>query len=260
MNEPLYDTIGKTYNTNRSADPRIVVTLLKLLDLPEGATIADIGAGTGNYSNALADLGYRITAIEPSNVMRKQAKPHKNVRWLEGYAEAIPLPDSSVAGVIIVLALHHFSSIQKASVELHRICPDGPVAILTYDPRKSNEFWFNKYFPEIYKRELDYFPAAAEVAGVLAGDNWKTEFTDFPLPCDLIDKNMHSGWNHPEIYFNEQMLNSSGFAKAPKSEVEQGLSRLREDLSSGTWDKRYGYLRKLKELNTGFLFVKLYKK
>jgi hypothetical protein len=44
--QPIYDTIGQKYNTNRQADPRITSKIKGLLDLPTGSTIADIGAGT----------------------------------------------------------------------------------------------------------------------------------------------------------------------------------------------------------------------
>jgi ubiquinone/menaquinone biosynthesis C-methylase UbiE len=256
--EPSYNTIGKNYNVNRRADPLIIATLKTLLDLPHGSLVADIGAGTGNYANAMADLGYRVIAVEPSEVMRKQAVPHENVKWLAGTAESLPLKDASVAGVIIVLAIHHFSSVKKTAAELHRICPGGPVVLLTYDPRRGKGFWFNEYFPEIYRREFELFPPIDEMAVLLAGNDWQAEISEFPLPRDLADKNMHSGWGAPKIYFNEQMrLNTSGFAKAGKAEVEKGLSRLKEELRTGEWDAKYGHLRKQDSLDTGFVFLKL---
>ena len=57
MSKTAYDTIGKDYNQNRRADGRLVDRIAGLLDLPAGAVIADIGAGTGNYAAALADRG-----------------------------------------------------------------------------------------------------------------------------------------------------------------------------------------------------------
>jgi ubiquinone/menaquinone biosynthesis C-methylase UbiE len=110
-----YDSIGRNYNLNRTADRRILAAIKDLLGLPTGSTIADIGAGTGNYSNALADLGYKIEAVEPAAEMRRQAIVNPRVHWLPGTAEAIPLMDKSVNGVIIILALHHFSKIPRAA-------------------------------------------------------------------------------------------------------------------------------------------------
>ncbi len=258
MNQPVYNTIGKNYNQNRRADPYILNRIIELLDLPAGSNIADIGAGTGNYANALGDLSYRIIAIEPSDVMLQQGKTHKNVTWLKGAAESIPLQENSVNGIIAILCIHHFTSLKEASKEFDRICPAGPVVVLTYDPRKGQDFWFNRYFPAIYKSELEKFPPVKEAAAILTSNDREAQLIDFPLPRDLIDKNMHSGWNRPEIYFNAQMrANTSGFAQADQSRVEQGLALLKNDLDTGLWDEKYGYLRKQAELHTGFVFIKL---
>ena len=62
-----YDRIGFGYNQHRAAEPSVVQSLVRLLDLPVGSVIADVGAGTGNYSNALAGHGYKLYAIEPSD-------------------------------------------------------------------------------------------------------------------------------------------------------------------------------------------------
>lgn len=72
--EPAYNTIGKGYTKHRQADIRIVDLLYSLLNLPNGSVIADIGAGTGNYSLALAHKGYKMKAVEPSIVMRTQSR------------------------------------------------------------------------------------------------------------------------------------------------------------------------------------------
>ena len=67
MTPPSYNDIGVSYKQTRAADPRIVARLIAYLNLPMGATIADIGAGTGNYGFALAEHGYVILAVEPSS-------------------------------------------------------------------------------------------------------------------------------------------------------------------------------------------------
>jgi protein-L-isoaspartate O-methyltransferase len=73
VNSTPYDSIGRNYNQNRTADHRVLAAINELLELPLGSAIADVGAGTGNYSNALADLGYKLEAVEPAGEMRRQA-------------------------------------------------------------------------------------------------------------------------------------------------------------------------------------------
>ena len=257
MNDATYDIIGDGYNKNRAADKRILKNIIDLLDLPAGKLVADIGAGTGNYTGTLANSGYRLFAIEPSGIMRKQAIPNSNISWISGLAEALPLRDRSMDGIIIVLAIHHFSDIHIAAKEMARVCPKGPLVILTMDPRESENFWFNDYFPEIELHVLKSFPPLHEVVNVFsANENWSTRVIKFPLPYDLVDKNMCSGWNRPEIYLDPRLRqNTSGFALASPSAVQEGLKRLENDLQSGKWDALNGHLRRQESFDAGFRFL-----
>ena len=261
MSKKVYNAIGVNYNVNRTADYRIIEKIIGLLNLPKGSIIADIGAGTGNYSNTLGDLGYKVFAVEPSDTMRHQAKPNDQVTWISGSAESIPLPDRSVQGIIVILAIHHFASLPSAAREMKRICPDGPLVLFTYDPRRGKEPWFKDYFPEIYQRDQMIFPPVDKVIETIVSDgSWSNEITSFPLPHDLSDKNMHSAWSEPEKYFDAQFRqNTSGFALAEPWVVQTGLAKLQKDLRSGVWDNQYGYLRNQKEFDAGFTFIKLQK-
>ena len=154
----LYNSIGKGYNHTRKPDRRILQYLTKLLDLPVGSVIADIGAGTGNYSKAMADIGYRVIAIEPSATMQSQAMPHPNIRWLSAKAEQIPLPDNSVDGAMIILALHHFSDRLAAIEEINRIVGNGKIVIFAFEQNKIPSFWLSDYFPYFIRDTKDTFP------------------------------------------------------------------------------------------------------
>lgn len=257
MNGSIYDIIGDSYNTNRTADERTVKIIIDLLNLPVDKLIVDIGAGTGNYTNALANSGYRLFAVEPSEIMRKQAVLNSNVKWTAGLAESLPLRDASMDGVVIVLALHHFSNIRSAAEEVARVCPDGPLVVLTMDPRESEEFWFYDYFPEIAQHVLKSFPKLNEVMDILSDTSkWSTQVIKFPLPHDFADKNMCAGWNRPEIYLDPMMRqNTSGFALASAPVVRRGITLLENDLQSGKWDKLNGYLRTKDSFDAGFRFL-----
>ena len=113
MTAEKYDSIGKTYNTTRQADPRITKSIISGLDLGLPSTVADIGAGTGNYSMELAESGFKVIAVEPSGVMRRQGRQHKNLQWLDGMAEDLPLEDKSMDGVVCILAAHHFAGLRR---------------------------------------------------------------------------------------------------------------------------------------------------
>ncbi len=253
----LYDAIGRDYNAHRAADRRIVDGLVRLLDLPAGAVLADIGAGTGNYANALADRGYEVVAVEPSAEMRGQAPAHDLVTWRAGTAEALPLDDASVDGLVVTLALHHFASLAQAVREFRRVCPAGPAVFFTFDGRRGERGWFADYFPELWVKDFDLFPAIEDVAAEIAQETgWRTEIEAFPLPNDLADLNMLSGWNRPELYLDPAMrANTSGFARARPEEVADGLERLARDLENGAWDRQHGHLRAQPAFDAGFLFL-----
>ena len=146
----LYNSIGAGYNNTRQPDLRIVEQLVSLLDLPPESTIADVGAGTGNYSNAIADRGHQVIAIEPSEVMQSQRKPHDRVSWLTAAAEQIPLPDNSVDGVLVMLALHHFNDLSLGIEEIARITK-GKIVIFAFEPDKIPQFWLSDYFPLFFR-------------------------------------------------------------------------------------------------------------
>ncbi len=132
----LFDAIGKTYNKTRIADDRIVSEIIRLADLGRGNhIIADIGAGTGNYSVALANAGFQIRAVEPSAIMLSQLGWKTNIERIAGCAEKIPLKTGCVDAAFSVLALPHFSDIKQAFGEMARILRKGPIILFSFDPQ-----------------------------------------------------------------------------------------------------------------------------
>ena len=220
----LYNSIGKNYNSTRKPDPRIVKRLLELLDLPQGSTIADVGAGTGNYSRAIADLGYKVVAIEPSEVMRNQAIPHPHISWLAGSAEQIPLGDRTVDGVIVMLALHHFSNLEQSLKEINRISRTGKMVLFAFEQVKIPEFWLTDYFPYFIRDTLTTFPSTQKIAQAIGKISQKEVIIiPYLLPPNLSDLFAASGWCKPEIYLDEQVRKGiSSFAKMPANELKAG--------------------------------------
>ena len=256
--KPIYERIGKGYSKHRRADERIVDQLARLLDLSPAAAIADIGAGTGNYSRALADLGFRVEAVEPSEEMRRQALPHPGVRWHVGTAERLPLADKSVDAVVCVLSAHHFSSLLSALAEIARVCDTGPVVWLTFDPREVDAPWLADYFPAIWRSAFPAFPALAEVCDAMASTTRRrVDVTPFLIPFDLEDCFVAAGWRRPEMYLDPKVRDCmSAFALAEPDGVQAGLKRLQTDLQAGTWRSTYGNLLNQDTVDWGYRFLK----
>lgn len=183
-----YDRIGHGYSRTRRSDPRIVEEITALLSLPVGSRIVDVGAGTGNYSNALAAAGYSVVAVEPSAAMRTQAPAHPSVIWRAGFAEALPLEDGEVQAAICIMAFHHFSNHRQALREMRRASGGGPVLLLTFEPRNLARLWLDDYFPDISLGDEELFPAIESVAAMMEEETGlRATIKPFPLPFDLLD-------------------------------------------------------------------------
>lgn len=252
----LFDMIGRTYDDTRQADDRIVARLTRLLNLPSGSEIADIGAGTGNYSIALADAGFRVRAIEPSSGMRCQARQQEDVEWFAGEAENIPLPDASVDGVVSTLAICHFANTRKAIAEMVRIARTKSVVIFTFDCDPGKLTWLYEYFPFFWE-SFEHMPSTTQLASILSdAASCKTDVESFPLPPDLKDNFAAASWRHPQRYLDEKYrANISSFRKAEPDAIIQSIRRLAEDLASGAWRERYESVMRLPALDAGYRFV-----
>lgn len=258
-----YNKIGRDYNLNRYADSRIINNLIELINVPNESLIADIGAGTGNYTNKLADYGFRVDAIEPSKLMINQAEKHTKVRWIESSAENIDLQKKSYDGVVSTLAIHHFKSIDTSLSNIYEILKENSyLVIFGADPRKiDNECWFKEYFGYLIDKAVDSYTEVFELISKLEliFKN-KVEYIPFKIPFDITDGFFYAGWQEPEKYLDENFRNSiSVFAKSTKKAVSESIAKLKSDLDTGVWDKKYGTIRNLKEYNGGYYFLKVKK-
>ncbi|HET9185390.1 MAG TPA: class I SAM-dependent methyltransferase [Solirubrobacterales bacterium] len=101
-------------------------------ELPQGATIADVGAGTGTFAIALAAraAGSTVVAVDgdPEALALAQAKPGSAaVSWRQGLAGELPLEGGSCERVVMSLLLHHLDAEDKraALAECRRVLRPG---------------------------------------------------------------------------------------------------------------------------------------
>jgi ubiquinone/menaquinone biosynthesis C-methylase UbiE len=252
-----YDAIGKAYSKARNADPAITQRLDAALSVANGRRVLDVGAGTGNYSAALAERGWDVIAVEPSEVMRRQRKIHRRLEWVAGEAEHLPLASHSVGAVVCVSVLHHLRDRPRAFAEMSRVAGSGPVVAFTRDPRLAETCWLEEYFPEVWaESHAAYAPLAkvAEELGTATGAPVRIEA--FELPADLNDCFAASGWNRPEMYLEENVRSGmSPFARTAPALVQRGVERLRHDLRTGQWETKYGILRQRTSFHAGYFLL-----
>jgi SAM-dependent methyltransferase len=104
-----------------------------------GATrVADLAAGTGKLTAALAARGLHVVAIEPIAEMRAAIAPHEHVEVVDGRAEATGLGDASVDAVTVAQAFHWFD-VPRALAEIHRVLRPGAVLALVFNRRRLED-------------------------------------------------------------------------------------------------------------------------
>ncbi|CAG9197728.1 Methyltransferase [Paraburkholderia tropica] len=122
------------YVKYRPGYPREVATFAHVeCGVAPGATVADIGAGTGLSSKLFLDAGHPVVSVEPNAAMRAAADaflaPYARYRSVAGTAEASTLDDASVDLAITAQAFHWFDK-AAARREFARILkPRGKILL-----------------------------------------------------------------------------------------------------------------------------------
>ena len=139
-----------SYDTYRPSYPDEAVSqLLESLHVAgrKGATVLDLAAGTGKFTESLARRpeGYNIIAVEPHDGMRRvlEAKNLPNVRSVTGFAEHMPeIADETIDAVIASQSFHWFATL-KALEEIYRVIkPNGTLGMIwNQDAYNAPQSW-----------------------------------------------------------------------------------------------------------------------
>ncbi|HEY7932813.1 MAG TPA: class I SAM-dependent methyltransferase [Solirubrobacteraceae bacterium] len=122
--------------------PAVAGAIAAELGLPAAFPVLDLAAGTGKLTRALLGLGLDVLAVEPQPQLRELlAASVGRERVHEGLAEAIPLPEQSVAAVTVADAFHWFDH-ALALAEIGRVLtPGGGLAVLSAVPDWGGASW-----------------------------------------------------------------------------------------------------------------------
>ncbi len=124
---------------HRYAEWEAVERLLTGIDL-SGKDVLDIGAGQGFDAWRLALRGARVTALEFSPVVAEAgATSFPSLRWIGGFAHALPFRTASFDHVFVNAALHHMRDIPVTIAEALRVLRPGGTLITTGDPFRADD-------------------------------------------------------------------------------------------------------------------------
>ena len=140
--------------------PEALEPLRRECGLGDEATVADVGAGTGIWTERLLDSGCRVLALEPNREMREAGRrrlgKEAGVTWLDGTAEETGLPDGSVDLVTAAQAFHWFDR-PRARAELARVLGSGGwMAVIWNERHKATTPFLAAYEELLLRWAIDY--------------------------------------------------------------------------------------------------------
>lgn len=240
-----YDALGAGYRRTRIPDPRIARQIEAAIG--DARSVVNVGAGTGAYEPRHLE----VVAVEPSAAMIA-ARPTGAAPAVRAYAESLPFPAHSFDVAFGVLTLHHWRDVDVGLAEMRRVARNR-VVLFTWDPEFEDALWLTvQYVPRIRERDRVAFPTMRRLASVLGA----LTIVPVPIPHDCSDGFLGAWWRRPEAYLDPDVrAGISGFARINPEETADVIRRLRYDLETGEWERRFGHLRNLPELDLGYRLV-----
>jgi SAM-dependent methyltransferase len=133
--------------------------------LSKGCKVADLGSGTGIFSELLLSHGVAVYAVEPNLEMRDLAEARLSLapgfHSVPGCAERTTLPDGSMDAATAAQAFHWFDP-DLTREELRRVLRPRGQVIMVWNNREKEADQFNRAYSELvdrYSRDKDEIDA-----------------------------------------------------------------------------------------------------
>ena len=132
--------------------PEVLGVMCSVCGFTPDASVADIGSGTGIFSELLLRNGNRVSGVEPNAEMRAAAERllAGNTRFVsvDGTAEATTLSDHSV-GVITAAQAFHWFDRERTHREFARILQPGGWVVLIWNVRRVDSTPFLRAYEDL---------------------------------------------------------------------------------------------------------------
>jgi ubiquinone/menaquinone biosynthesis C-methylase UbiE len=237
IEKTIYNTIGKTYDTTRQADPEIISRLFSLLKPQTSGIYLDIACGSGNYTSALVQNGMRMVGIDISDLMLSKAHAkYPAISFLQSNATKLSFQDNTFNGACCILATHHIKNNLLLFQEAFRVIGKGNFVIFTATPEQMSCYWLCHYFSYMIKDSLSKMTSFEQIQDELNEVGF-VDIQSYPffVTNHLQDLFLYSGKCRPEIYLDPTIRSgiSSFHLSTYEDELKEGLKNLEADILSG---------------------------
>jgi ubiquinone/menaquinone biosynthesis C-methylase UbiE len=118
----------------------LIRTAVELGQFAPGARVADLGCGSGVFSNLLRQHGCVPTGLDISpKLIELGLRKYPGIEFLEGDVENLPFADASFDGVLLGGLVHHFPDPSRCATEVYRVLRPGG-RFVAFDPNRMNPF------------------------------------------------------------------------------------------------------------------------
>ncbi len=216
--------ISKIYSEARELPPETMKLWLDTIS--EGVsnpveTILDLGCGEGRFSAPLARrFGAEVVGIDSSRKMLSVANNRdrtvKQVSYLLGCGEKIPLGDNQVSLVFMSMVYHHLTDLDKTISEIRRVLSsEGYLLIRNTTWEDINRIEFLNFFPRSKQIDLQRMPEESQVISKFRAGGFGL------VSCRVMEQVFAQ--NYLEYFSKICKRGLSALAMIPDEEFEAGL-------------------------------------
>jgi SAM-dependent methyltransferase len=174
-------TSGEYDMFTAQANARLIAAFVRLSGLPRGARVADLGCGSGAFTELLRQACYSSIGLDisPKLVAIGRSK-YPGLELIEGDAENLPFASESLDGVLLSALVHHFPDPRRLVAEVRRALKPG-ARFVAFDPNRMNPFvWLYRdraspFYSPVGVTENERPVLAGQVAEVFRNEGFRVQ-------------------------------------------------------------------------------------
>ncbi len=175
----VFDEVAGEYDRHRPGYPDALIDrFCEVARVGPGASVLEIGCGTGQLTRSLLGRGLRVTAVEPGGEMIARARDRLqdlgDVQFVNARLEDASLPHAHYRAVLSATAIHWVDPDVSWRAAANALVDGGSLALVSYfgleDPRSAEDQRALRFaIAEIAPDATAGWPTYRDLDGILAG-------------------------------------------------------------------------------------------